>query len=303
MLLSHLTRRVGVIPAYTMGLRCFAMATTSPQSFVLDRGQFNEAYSQVRSLWFAGLPKDSKTANVETAKRWFGVGSSDDDRAAYDSECRSRFGSVLDSVGPDKLKLPPFESYEKDIEQAIALSAPFHAKVQTALANDSNEGAETLLALILLLDQMPRNIYRDPAGLKLLYTHYDRISLSLMYSNLPLLSHPLWRGKPHYLIWLALPFIHAEHIPSHEIAREAMARCKAECEKDGNEAATGFINMGEKSMAQHLEPLEKFGRYPHRNQCLGRVNTEEEEAFLETAETFGVKQDENRGKKEHRDEL
>ena len=47
----------------------------------------------------------------------------------------------------------------------------------------------------------------------------------------------------------------------------------------------------------HTEPLEKFGRYPHRNGALGRANTKAEQEYLATASTFGVQQQKGADKK------
>jgi hypothetical protein len=40
----------------------------------------------------------------------------------------------------------------------------------------------------------------------------------------------------------------------------------------------------------HVDPIRKFGRYPHRNACLGRESSAEEKYWLSKGETFGVSQ-------------
>jgi uncharacterized protein (DUF924 family) len=48
-----------------------------------------------------------------------------------------------------------------------------------------------------------------------------------------------------------------------------------------------MIELNHKWCLEHLEILEKFGRYPHRNKVLGRENTEEEDMYLRDAGSFG----------------
>jgi uncharacterized protein (DUF924 family) len=122
----------------------------------------------------------------------------------------------------------------------------------------SCEGA---LALLLLLDQFPRNMFRgaprafatDSRALavaeRAIAREFDRAY-----------ALPLRR-------FFYLPFMHAENL-----ARQK--RCEALCIAAGDEEGASFATV-------HREIIEKFGRFPHRNPILGRATTDEEQAFLD----------------------
>ncbi len=122
----------------------------------------------------------------------------------------------------------------------------------------SPEGA---LALLLLLDQFPRNMFRgtprafatDARALAVAQTAIAR-GFDARYA-LPLKS------------FFYLPFMHAEDL-AHQRRCEALY------------AAAGY-EEGVKYAVIHREIIEKFGRFPHRNPILGRDMRPEEQAFLD----------------------
>lgn len=262
-----------------------------PQNFALDRNIFNDTlYTHIRSFWFAGIPAGSKHGNAESLKRWWGAGGrTEEESAAFDAECRRNYGSVLETIGPDSIALPPFRSYRDELQHVGDIAAPFLAEV-----SGKENGIERLLSLTLLLDQMPRNIHRDPEGLKLVYGHYDRLAWSLIQGSVNLRPNPFehesLRGNIRVVNWLALPLLHAEDVASQELGISRLEGCLVEAKQDGDEETVKEIEFGMKSSRDHLDIIERFGRFPHRNECLGRQNTEEEEEWLKTGETFGVKQ-------------
>ncbi len=124
--------------------------------------------------------------------------------------------------------------------------------------------AEPCLALILLLDQLPRNLFRgsgeafasDP-----LARETARAALKRGFDrSLP----ATWRQ------FIYLPFEHSEDIADQELSLKlfaAMAR---------DPAHAGLLDFARR----HHAIIARFGRFPHRNAALGRVSTAEEEAFL-----------------------
>ena len=122
----------------------------------------------------------------------------------------------------------------------------------------SGDGA---LALCLLLDQIPRNIYRQSphafaadalaqgVALRAIAAGHDRVT-----------SMPL-------RIFFYLPLEHAENLA-------LQAQCVALMQAAGD---AGFV----KYAIQHRDIIARFGRFPHRNGALGRTTTSEEAAFLE----------------------
>lgn len=303
MLPLYLLRRT-LLPTIT-GLNFIRSASTMaspqpPSSFALDKSIFNPIlYKSMRAFWFGDLPADATAPDFNAAQKWFGVGKSDEEKAAFDGACRQNFAHALESIGPERLSLPAWESYERDISDAEGIAAPFLPEVEAARAKDEKEGSDTLLSLILLLDQMSRNIYREPEGLRKVYTHYDRLALALVYANRSLIDHPFYRTRWVYNMWLLMPLLHSEHLPSHDLWSQLYAESKAVVEAMGEEGkpALEFLGKGLDAEEKHVELLKRFGRYPHRNEFVGRDTTVEEERYLEeSGETFGVKR--GGGKKE-----
>jgi uncharacterized protein (DUF924 family) len=127
-----------------------------------------------------------------------------------------------------------------------------------------------LLALILLVDQFPRNIYREtPQSFA-----YD--VLALKWCNLGLSGGLFERLRPIEQVFCYLPLEHSESLAdqqkSVELYQALMERVSAEM----RESFAGYVDFAKK----HLAIVERFGRFPHRNKILGRPSTEEEITFL-----------------------
>jgi uncharacterized protein (DUF924 family) len=116
------------------------------------------------------------------------------------------------------------------------------------------------LAEVLVLDQFPRNMFRDSP----LAFETDPLALVLaqeaVRQNLD--QELSLRERP----FLYMPFMHSESIEVHESALHLFQQ-------------QGLENTLEYEK-KHLEILKKFDRYPHRNQILGRSSSEEEKIFL-----------------------
>lgn len=122
------------------------------------------------------------------------------------------------------------------------------------------ESPEGALGLVILLDQVPRNIHR---GSPLAFAS-DARALRLANS---------WIGRGFHqklaaprARWLIMPYEHAEDLDAQ------------------HRAVALFRTMGLSEMAHwaqvHLDIIARFGRFPHRNSVLGRISTAEELAFL-----------------------
>ncbi|EMC91918.1 hypothetical protein BAUCODRAFT_39065 [Baudoinia panamericana UAMH 10762] len=282
------------------------MATSLP-TFALDSSLFNQTlYAELHDLWFSGIPDGAESASFPVVQRWFGAGWSDEQKAAFNAKCKEVAGPALESIGPSKITLPPFVSYENEIEHAGTLAAPFLDEVDQAQQHSDKQGADTLLSMILLLDQMPRNIFRKREELPLVYNHYDRLGFALARSSLAtrrdLVEHPSLM-KRYFWCWRLIPLMHAEHLPSHKFALETDDRWKQMAPEPTEGPAVQFAKGNLEAWDDHEEPLRLFGRYPHRNECLGRQNTPEETEYLKTAKTFGVEQSNKKGDTVPKEEL
>ncbi|MGI9535873.1 MAG: DUF924 family protein [Desulfocapsaceae bacterium] len=116
------------------------------------------------------------------------------------------------------------------------------------------------LAEIIILDQFSRNMFRGtPEAFA-----QDRMALILSQEAISLGIDKLL--KPQERGFVYLPLMHSESIAIHEKAEEIYRQF-------GNQSSLGFE-------LKHKMIIEKFGRYPHRNEILGRESTEEEREFL-----------------------
>lgn len=122
------------------------------------------------------------------------------------------------------------------------------------------ETAEGALALTIVLDQFPRNIFRDSP--KAFAT--DEKALRVAQEAITRKHDKVLSGVEKLFIYM--PFQHSENA---DIQRQS-----AELYRDiGNEQSLN-------SARRHCEIILRFGRFPHRNAVLGRPSTAEEETFL-----------------------
>lgn len=137
----------------------------------------------------------------------------------------------------------------------------FHAAAVQCELFDWRETELGRLAEIILLDQLSRNIYRDtPRAFQ-----YDPLALCLAQQAVDQgVQKPLTDRQRSFLY---MPYMHSESRQIHEIA----ARLFSEPEVATN------LNFE----LRHKEIIDRFGRYPHRNEILNRKSTPEEIEFLQ----------------------
>lgn len=283
--------------------RTFATMTTAsnpspPEHFKLDKAIFNPTlYSRIRDFWFADLPPNfTGVSNFTVLQRWWAINVSPAEKAAFDASCANNFLPAIQALGPENIALPPFTSHAAETASSETLASPLLNEVQTANANSAQEGAETLLSLIILLDQLPRNIYREPATLPLVYTHYDRLSLALLRSSMRLTPNPAafpaFQARPAVQSWILMPLLHSEDLEAHGQWDQLAGVVERTMEAEGDAEGKAYAENGRKAWEGHVRAIRAFGRYPHRNGCLGRATTAEEKRYLtESGETWGVVQE------------
>ena len=148
-------------------------------------------------------------------------------------------------------------SFDEHIEEAFL---PVH----TAAANGElfkwREEPEGRLAEIIVLDQFSRNIFRGrPAS----FLH-DSMALVLA-------QEAVFAGIDSILdidkkAFVYMPYMHSESLPIHHIAVKHFSQPGLESNLEWE--------------VKHKAVIERFGRYPHRNEVLGRKSTPEELEFL-----------------------
>ena len=130
--------------------------------------------------------------------------------------------------------------------------------------------SSSAVALILLLDQFPRNIYRGQPR-----------SFATDNQALAVANHLVDVGRDHTLIpaqrfFVYLPFEHSEDMRHQNRCVELMQQLV----KDFPDLDEGF-RSGLDYAKRHREVIERFGRFPHRNEILGRQSTPAEVDFLQ----------------------
>jgi uncharacterized protein (DUF924 family) len=163
----------------------------------------------------------------EFRKAWF---VKDD---AFDAECRTKLGALTERAAKGELK--------------------------TWL--DSEDGS---LALILLLDQMPRNLYRGTA-------HAFATDVAALAAARTTVAKGFDRAlDPVARVFVYLPYEHAEDLAAQD---EACALMEALPEAPWRANVVDYAH-------KHRAVIAEFGRFPHRNAVLGRDSTAAEVDYL-----------------------
>jgi uncharacterized protein (DUF924 family) len=137
--------------------------------------------------------------------------------------------------------------------------------------------ARSCLALILVLDQFPRNLYRGSAQSFAYDSAALDISRDALALNMDRQLHPL------EAVFLYMPLEHAEDRGSQEQCVSVFRKLAAEAPARLSDQFDSFVAYAER----HQTVIEEFGRVPHRNSALGRASTPAELDYLRSGgETF-----------------
>lgn len=116
------------------------------------------------------------------------------------------------------------------------------------------------LAEIIVLDQFSRNIYRDTPQA------FEADPMALVLAQEAIAQQADTHLPEQQIPFLFMPFMHSESAAIHEVAMKLFSR----------PAAHNNLEFEKR----HKAIIDRFGRYPHRNDILGRQSTEEEKKFL-----------------------
>lgn len=194
----------------------------------------------VLDFWFADALEDPAKCEAR-GEFWFGA------NPQTDTEIQTRFGNVLMLASMEQL-------------------------------NDWTQSPQGRLALIITLDQFPRNIYRaQPEA----FAH-DDLALELMIEGLETNTldklHPVQQG------FFLMPTQHSEDISVQQQGLNLYQTCEEKAPEPWQPQMKQYREFAQ----AHLEIIQRFGRFPHRNAILGRTNTQEETDYLNAGgSTFG----------------
>ena len=155
--------------------------------------------------------------------------------------------------------------FKKDPEFDSNLENRFGDLLQSAKSDrldDWCQSPQSCLALVIVLDQFSRNIHREnPASFEA-----DAKALQLCLTGIE-------KGFDHELTLEQRSFLYLPLRHSEDLEMQKLGLVKT---RELNAAGYGT----DKYALNHLALIERFGRFPHRNTCLGRSNTREEELYL-----------------------
>lgn len=158
--------------------------------------------------------------------------------------------------GPEKWwKKDP--EFDREIESRFG---SVHARAVSCELFAWRETAQGRLAEIIVIDQFSRNIFRDRRE----SFAYDALALILAQEAVSRDAHLSLSGPRRAFLYM--PYMHSESREIHEIAAELFSDPEVEGNRDFE--------------LRHKVIIDRFGRYPHRNEILGRTSTAEELAFL-----------------------
>jgi uncharacterized protein (DUF924 family) len=159
-------------------------------------------------------------------------------------------------AGPDRW-FKKDSAFDNEIKQRFL--ATYEAAAAGKLTNWESS-ADGALALLILLDQFPRNMFRGETR------PFATDALARAVASRAILNG-FDGASPDLRGFFYLPFQHSENLADQE---RGVTLYKAIGDEDGLKWAE-----------IHADIIRKFGRFPHRNAVLGRVTTPEEQKFLD----------------------
>ena len=173
-----------------------------------------------------------------------------------------------------KLWFPGDVPAEVQRERDEGIRRRFGALVERAGKGELASWADSprrCLSLIVLLDQFPRNIYRGtPQAFA-----YDDQALDLTLAGMQSAADGALDVVERIFFYMPLQHCEARDVQDESVA--AYRRLLTEAPQEFREV----FEASAQSAEQHRSIIAKFGRFPHRNEVLGRQSTAEEEAWLD----------------------
>jgi len=166
----------------------------------------------------------------------------------------------------DRVKKQWFAStpeLDKEIEEKYKA---IWEKASLGELDDWGDDSEGCLALLIILDQFPLNIFRGQP--KSFGTERKSVEIARNAINLEL-DQKIEKEKRAFIY---MPFMHSEDLKEQDISVKLFRDNK--------------LNENIRFAEHHREIIRRFGRFPHRNVIIGRESTEEEIRYLASEESF-----------------
>ena len=196
---------------------------------------------EVRHFWF----EDACTSPASLARhqaRWFAPSDQ------LDRDMKKRFGALPEAVRSGALSYRPDDAHD-------------------------------LLTVILILDQFPRQIYRNTPRAFAYDSEARAISSTMIEKSLFQVLHPVEQ------VFVFLPFEHSEMLSDQSLCVELYETLLQQAPRPYQ----SFLENALDYARRHHSIIKRFGRFPHRNATLKRGSTREEDSFLIAGgDTFSV---------------
>jgi uncharacterized protein (DUF924 family) len=163
------------------------------------------------------------------------------------------------------------EAFDQSVRETFLADYEAAAAGRLSAWEESAEGA---LALVLLLDQVPRNIFRDTPRAYATDAAARAVADRALARGLDRDVPPVWRR------FLYMPFHHSENLADQRRSVALFDTVMRSSDREGSLRRYGH---------SYVEVIERFGRFPHRNAILGRPSTPEEVAFMAQAKARSSK--------------
>jgi uncharacterized protein (DUF924 family) len=199
--------------------------------------------TDILDFWFGPLEMDG-TSSEFFHQRWFGGGEE------FDDEIRHRFKAAL--------------------EHALVWCDPESEMPDLGPYTSWPLQPESRLALIILFDQFPRNLFRRQAKA----FAGDAIAQKLAQDGVAL-GHDQQLSLDQR-VFFYLPFEHGENQQWQDLSLRCFEQLVTEAPENLKLRYQNFYRYAK----AHAEIIQRFDRYPHRNAALGRESTPAEAAFL-----------------------
>ncbi|GAQ81866.1 hypothetical protein KFL_000930120 [Klebsormidium nitens] len=223
-------------PPLLRKVHSFGAQSTSHGSDVAETAapaQEEVAVDEILAFWFGASDLTKGPPPKKMTQRWF---RKDLD---FDKLCENKFGPLIERAARGE-----FASWEEE--------------------------PASNLALVILLDQFSRNVYRDTPQAFAQDAQALRIAKRAIERGFDQKFGCLERS------FFYMPFEHSEDLEDQDRACQLFVDLKSAAPADVAELCDGFHEFAVK----HREVILRFGRFPHRNQILGRKSTSEELDFL-----------------------
>ena len=125
--------------------------------------------------------------------------------------------------------------------------------------------SKSCLSLIIVLDQFTRNLFRRTPKA------FQNDELAIKWTKLSIDQNYLETYNHEEIQFCLMPLVHSEKLLDHKLAEDLRIKFLSDHPRH---------DLVKKSWDNHQIPIMRFGRYPHRNEILGRHSTREEFEFL-----------------------